>query len=244
MFDFTLRGEVVRRIGIISHAKLKALVRREIHVAGVGYRGIVDNEAISEGLKQEVADGNAPYTGSIFLHRHRCRQNITVEFHTVSLGRLQTEGNTLIGILRRDNRTGEQTGHRSTRKLLLLTCLGRCGLSVLHGLFRSLLIEQQTQGLVEEIFSIHPSMAKLIICELLHRSDTFLVKELHIVAGVTIEKIISAYTKPEQMNLLVGSGCIVIHIGKSGRGKRTVAAEIRELIQIGQTDGECLIATT
>ena len=216
MLDVTLRCEVVRRIGIIGNAPLEALVRRQIHVAGVSHRRAVNDETISEGLKQIFAQGDAPDTCRILLHRQRSLQDVTVELHTVGLRCLHAESDALFGILRRDHWTWEQTGHRSTCELLFLTGLGRCGLAILHGFFRSLLVEQQAQGLVEEILSIHPSMTELVVGKLLHRGDTLLIEELHIVAGVAIEEIVRTHAEPEQMNLLVGSGCIVVNL-RNGR---------------------------
>ena len=46
------------------------------------------------------------------------------------------------------------------------------------------------------------------------------------------------------MNLLVRGIGIVVDVGKGRRCERTVAAEIRELVEVCQTDSKCLIATT
>ena len=87
-------------------------------------------------------------------------------------------------------------------------------------------------------------MAVLIVGKLLHRSDALLIEEFHIVAGVAIEEIIRTHAEPEQMDFLIRGSSIVVDLRQRGRGKRAVAAEIRELIEVGQTDGECLVTTT
>ena len=55
-------------------------------------------------------------------------------------------------------------------------------------------------------------MTELVVGKLLHRGDTLLVEELHIVAGVAIEEIVRTDTEPEQMDLLVGSSRIVVYL--------------------------------
>ena len=87
-------------------------------------------------------------------------------------------------------------------------------------------------------------MAELIVRELLHRADALLVEELHIVARIAIEEIIGTHAQPEEMDLTVRVGGVVVNVGDIRRGKRTVAAEIREFIEMTQTIEESLVTTT
>ena len=74
--------------------------------------------------------------------------------------------------------------------------------------------------------------------------DSLVIQELHIVAGITIEEVIRAHAQPEQMYLLVGIVRFIVDIGDVGRCERTVGAQIRELVQIGQSIKQSLIAAT
>ena len=66
--------------------------------------------------------------------------------------------------------------------------------------------------MVEEVLGIHPSMSELIMRVFLHTTDALLVKELGIVAGIAIEKIVSSHTKPEEVYLAVRLLCIIIYV--------------------------------
>ena len=87
-------------------------------------------------------------------------------------------------------------------------------------------------------------MTELIGCELLHRLDALLVEEFHIVAGGAIEEIVGAHAEPEEVNFLVGIAGIVIDLGNIGRGERAVTAQVAELVEVGQTVEQCLVAAT
>ena len=103
------------------------------------------------------------------------------------------------------------------KRLLACGCGG--GLPLLHGCLCCLGLEEQREGLTEEILGIHPSVAELVAGKLLDRADTFLVEELHIVAGIAVKEIIGAYAKPEQMDLAVGVGSMVIDLRQIRRGE-------------------------
>ena len=85
-------------------------------------------------------------------------------------------------------------------------------------------------------------MAELVVGVLLHTGDAVLVEELHIVAGIAIEEIIRTDTQPEKMDLAVSVSGIVVHTGNLCRGKRTVAAQIRELVEMTQSIMQSLVA--
>ena len=87
-------------------------------------------------------------------------------------------------------------------------------------------------------------MSELIVGELLHTADALLIEKLHIVASISIKEIVCAHAEPEQMDLTVGICGMVVDAGDIRRGKRAVAAQIRELIEIVQTVGQSLVATT
>ena len=87
-------------------------------------------------------------------------------------------------------------------------------------------------------------MSELIVGELLHTADALLIEKLHIVASVAKEEIVCAHAEPEQTDLTVGICGIVVDAGDIRRGERTVAAQIRELIEIVQAVGQSLVATT
>ena len=87
-------------------------------------------------------------------------------------------------------------------------------------------------------------MTKFVCGIFFHAADALLIEELHVVASIAIEEIVGTYTEPEQIDLPVSVIGLVIDVGQVGRSKRTVAAEIRELIEIKQSVGKCLIAAT
>ena len=87
-------------------------------------------------------------------------------------------------------------------------------------------------------------MSELIGRKLLDTTDAFLVEELHIVAGIAIEEVVSTHAEPEQVEFLIRISGIVVDVGNIGRRKRAVRAEVRELVEIRQTIEEALVATT
>ena len=78
-------------------------------------------------------------------------------------------------------------------------------------------------------------MTELVVCVFLHAVDAVFVEELHIVAGVAIEEIVSTHSEPEQVDLVVGVLCVVVDTRNVCRGKRAVAAQVRELVEVTQT---------
>ena len=87
-------------------------------------------------------------------------------------------------------------------------------------------------------------MAELVGGKFLDALNAFRIKKFHVVAGIAVEEVIGAHAEPEEVNLLVRGIGIVVDVGKGRRCERTVAAEIRELVEVCQTDSKCLIATT
>ena len=87
-------------------------------------------------------------------------------------------------------------------------------------------------------------MAELVVGVLLHATDAMLVEELHIVAGVAEEEIVGTHTQPEQADLAVRLLGVVIDMGQGRGGERTVTAQIGELVEIGQTIGQSLVASS
>ena len=73
--------------------------------------------------------------------------------------------------------------------------------------------------------------------------NPFIIEELHIITGISIEEIISTHTEPKQMNFLVGLFCLVINFWDGSRGKRTIRAKIRELIKVAESVEQCLVSS-
>ena len=243
MGHFTLRCEVEWRLGIIGNAILESSIGRDIHIAGVGNLHAINYETVFEGLKQVFAHLHTPHAIAVALHSHILRQNLALKFHLLSIGSLKAEDNTILGIIRRDNWTWKEACHHAWGELLFLTSSSGSRLSVLHGLIGCFLIEEQRQGLSEEVLGIHPCMSELIVGKLLHTADALVVEELHIVASITIQEVIGTHAQPEQTNLLVGIIGIIVNTGNIGRRERTVAAQIRELIEVAQAIEQSLITT-
>ena len=198
---------------VISDAILEATVGRQVHIAGVSHRGAVDDEAVFEGIEEILLELCRPDAVAITLHGDILGQHLTLQLHLLGLRGFHTEDDALLGVLRRDDGTWEQTGHHASCELLLLTSLGGSRLSFLHGCLSSFLVEEQGKGLVKEVLGIHPRMSVLIGSKLLDALDAFLVEELHVVAGVAIEEVVGTHTEPEEVNLLVGLGGIVVDVG-------------------------------
>ena len=88
-------------------------------------------------------------------------------------------------------------------------------------------------------------MSVLVVGVFLYAADTLLIEELHVVTCGAIEEVVSTHTQPEEVNLAVGIGHVVIDATRQGCGSEgAVRAEVRELVEIGQAAGETLIATT
>ena len=88
-------------------------------------------------------------------------------------------------------------------------------------------------------------MTVFVVCEHLGRTDTFLVEVFHVVACCTVEEVISTHTQPEQMNLTVRVVGIVIYATRQCcRSERAIAAQVRELVEIGQANHQSLVTTT
>ena len=216
MIHLTLRGKVEWRLGIVGHTVLKAGIGRDIHVAGVGNLHAVNHKAILKGLKQILVQLHAPHAVAVALHSHILGQHLALQLHLLSLRRLETEDDTILGIFGRDDRTWEESGHNTRSELLLLSGLGRGWLTGSHGCFGSFLIEEQWQGLGQEILGVHPGMTELIVGKLLHTADTLGVEELHIVAGIAIQEVVGTNAQPEQANLLICILSIIVNTSNIG----------------------------
>ena len=87
-------------------------------------------------------------------------------------------------------------------------------------------------------------MAELVVGKLLDATNAFLVEKLHIVTSISEEEVVSTNAQPEQVYLLVGIVSLVIDVRNISRGKRTIRAEIRELVEVRQAIKQCLVAAT
>ena len=142
VFDVALRGEVEVGIRVVGDAVLEAYVRREIHIARIGNRRSVDDKTILECFEEIVSDHRAPNAIAVAFHHDIARQHLTLQLHLFGFGGFETEGNALFAILRRNDGTGEQTGHYAGCELLFLTCSSGCRLRSRHRIVGSLLVEE------------------------------------------------------------------------------------------------------
>ena len=191
-----------------------------------------------------LVDLRTPDTVAVALHSLGLRQDLCCQQHLFGLGCLHTENHTVVFVFGRDDGLREQSGHHPGRKLRFLASGGFRRLCVLHCFCRCLGVEEQGQGLAQEVLGVHPGMAELVVGVLFHTGDAVLVEKLHIVAGIAIEEIIRTDTQPEKVDLAVSVSGIVVHTGNLCRGKRTVTAQIRELVEMTQSIVQSLVATT
>ena len=205
--------------GIVADTGLEALRGGEVHVLRVCHGGTVHEEIIGEDLVDMLIDFCAPHTVAVALHGDGLAEDLTSELHLLGIGSLHAEDHAVILVLGREDGAREETGHHTSRELLLLACGGEGGLSVLHRLLSGCGIVEQRQGLAQEVFGVHPGMAELIMGVLLHAADAVFVEELHIVAGIAIEEIVCAHTEPEQTDLAVRISGIVIDTRDICRGE-------------------------
>ena len=115
-------------------------------------------------------------------------------------------------------------------------------MSVSHGFLGGFGIEEQAEGLVEEVLGVHPCVAELVVGVFLHGADALLVEELHIVACRAIEEVVGAHAEPEEVDAAVGVGGIVIDIGQRGGCEGTVGTEIGELVEVHKAARNTLVA--
>ena len=229
---------------ITANAGLETLRGCQIHVLRIGHRRTVHDIVIGKRLVDVLIHLDAPDTIAIALHRQGLGQNLCCQQYLLRLGGLHAEDHTVVFILRRDDGLGEESGHHTSGKLCLFSRCGLCGLGVLHRLCRCLGVEEQGQGLAQEILGIHPGVTELVVGVFLHTGDTVLIEELRIVSGITVEEIIRSHTQPEQTNLAVRILGVVVNVRQGGSCKRTVAAQVGKLIQMCQSVGQSLVATT
>ena len=228
--------------GAVADAGLEAFQWGEVHVLRIGHGCTVYDEIVGESLIDMLVDLRTPDTVAVALHSLGLRQDLCCQQHLFGLGCLHTENHTVVFVFGRDDGLREQSGHHPGRKLRFLASGGFRRLCVLHCFCRCLGVEEQGQGLAQEVLGVHPGMAELVVGVLLHTGDAVLVEELHIVAGIAIEEIIRTDTQPEKMDLAVCVSGIVVHTGNLCRGKRTVAAQIRELVEMTQSIMQSLVA--
>lgn len=65
-------------------------------------------------------------------------------------------------------------------------------------------------------------MTELVVRVLLDGGDAVVVEVLHVVAGVAEEEVVGTHTEPEEVDLLVRLGRVVVDARDVGRGERTV----------------------
>ena len=191
-----------------------------------------------------LVDGSHPDTIAVTLHGDGLAKDFSCEFYFLRLWGFHAEDHTVAQIFWREDGLGEETCHHTRGKLCLLASFCEAGLGTLHGLCCCFRIEEQWQGLTQEILGVHPGMSKLIVGICLHTANAVLIQELRIVSGVAIQEIVCAHTQPEELDLAVGVLGIVVHPRDIRRSKRAVAAQIGKLIEVAQTIRERLITTT
>ena len=237
-------GIVEHGCGIAADTGLETLRGGEVHVLRISHWCTVYQEIIGKCLVDVLVDLYRPDTVAVALHRQRLGQDLSSQQHLLGVRGLHAEDHTVVLVFGRDDGLGEETCHHTRCELLFLTRLGLRGLCVLHCLSRCLRVEEQWQGLTQKIFRIHPRVTELVVCVHLHIRDAVLVEKLRIVAGVAIEEVVCSHTQPEQAYLAVRVLRVIVDLRDIRRGKRAVAAQIRELVQMTQTIEKRLITTT
>ena len=237
-------GVVEGGSGVAADAGLEALRGGEVHVLRIGHRRAVHDIVIGEGLVDVLVQHRTPDAVAVTLHGLGLRQDLCCQQHLLGFGGLHAEDDVIVVIFRRDDGLGEESCHHTRRELCLFSCCGLRGLGVLHRLCRCLGVEEQGQGLREEVFGVHPRVTELIVGVFLHAGDAMLVEKFHIVAGIAVEEVIRAHAEPEQTDLAVRVLGVVIDVGQGGGSKRAVAAQVGKLVEMRQSIGECLVTTT
>ena len=93
--------------------------------------------------------------------------------------------------------------------LCLLRILDSCCLA--HRLCRSLLVEEEREGLAEEISCVHPCVAEHASSVFLNVSDSLCIEELGIFLGVAIKEVVCTDAKPEEVDHAVCLLRIIIY---------------------------------
>ena len=229
---------------VVANARLETFRWGEVHVLWISHGGSVDEEVIGESLVDMLVDLRTPHAVAVALHGDGLAEDLASQLHLLGIGGLHAEDHTVVLIFGREDGTGEEASHYTSRELWFLACGGEGGLSILHSLLGSLGLEEQREGLAQEILSVHPSVAELVVGIFLHTADAVVVEEGHIIAGVAIEEVIGAHTEPKQTDLAVRILGVVVDPGDVRRGERAVAAQIGELVQMAQAVEERLVATS
>ena len=228
-----------------GNAGLEALAGRQIHVVGVGHRRAVNLKIIGEGLPLSAwscTHAGRPHAFAVFHHAQWLAVGFSHQKDLFGLGCFHAENDATLLIVGRHDGPREQPCHHRRRELLFLAGGGGSRLAPAHGRLGSLGVEQQRHGARKEIFGIHPCMAEFVGCKLLHRADALLVEKLHVVAGRAEKEVVGAHAQPEQVQLAVGVGGIVVNAGNVGGSERAVGAQVGELVEVAQPVHQPLVA--
>ena len=204
----------IRRM--VADAGLEAFRRRKIHVLRVGHRRSVNYIIIGESLVEVLVQFGRPNAVAVALHGARSSEHLGSQHDLFGIGCLEAEEHAVVVEFGRDDGLGEESRHHAGRELRFLARGGRSRGTGFHGLLGSLRTEEQRQGFAEEILGIHPGMSVFVVCEFLHRADSLLVEESHIVAGIAVEEVVGAHAEPEQSDFAVRVGGIVVDAGDVG----------------------------
>ena len=104
--------------------------------------------------------------------------------------------------------------------LCLLRILDSCCLA--HCLCRSLLVEEEREGLAEEISCVHPCMTEHACSVLLYVLDASLVEEFCIFLCISVKEVICTDAEPEEVDLLVCLLRVVVYLRKGHACERAV----------------------
>ena len=103
---------------------------------------------------------------------------------------------------------------------LLALRLDCCRLA--HCLCRSLLVEEEREGLAEEISCVHPCMAEHACGVLLYVLYAPLVEEFSIFLCISVKEVICTDAEPEEVDLLVCLLRVVVYLRKGHACERAV----------------------
>ena len=109
---------------------------------------------------------------------------------------------------------------RSCHWSLLALRLYCCRLA--HCLCGSLLVEEEREGLTEEISCVHPCMTEHACGVLLYVLYAPLVEEFSIFLCISVKEVVCTDAEPEEVDLLVCLLCVVVYLGKGHACERAV----------------------
>ena len=173
--DVSHAGIAVRGVGTVGVAGFEAFARRQVHVVWICHLRAVNIEIIFVIVKRMLFKLDAPHAVAVTLHLEWALIKLGAQLNLLGRWGFEAEHHTLSLVFGRDDRLRKHPCHHAGSELRLVArgCWGWGAFG--HQWLACVWIEQQTQSLVKEIFSIHPGVPKLVMRKFLHIADSFLV---------------------------------------------------------------------